>query len=257
VSVAGRKTAAIAKPVRPVGRPARVDLQAIFSAALELGLDQVTMKAVADRLGVGVSTLYQYVENRSELVRLAALRQALMRHPPANSGQHWAELAVQYAHELLNTLINEPQLIVELIRGGLGPQLEADVLESFLEAMQAHGFSADDGIRLYRSIGMVTLGGAVGALNVSSSRTNGAPHPQEVRRLLAERGPEQLPLIRSAVEEYQREDTQIWLMALHELLAGVAASRGETLPPAIAAARRVALHEIVRSGESTATTSAD
>lgn len=233
-------TAAGKKSVRPVGRPARINLNAIFQAALEIGLDQVTMKAVADRLGVGISTLYQYVENRGELVRLAALHQALMRRAPANAGQHWAELAIQYAEELFDLLVREPQLIVELTRGGLGPQMEADVLERFLEAMQSHGFSAADGIRLYRSIGMVTIGGAVGKLNVTNSRASGAPHPQEIQRLLETRDAGDLPMIRSAAAEYAREDNNVWLTALHELLAGVAASRGETLPATIAAACRVA-----------------
>jgi AcrR family transcriptional regulator len=146
------------KSVRPVGRPARVDAPAIFDAALAIGLDQVTMKAVADRLGVGISTLYQYVKNRSELVRLAALRQIMARCPPHGADQHWAEVALRYAEDLLKTLLDEPQLIVELMKGGLGPQIEAEILERFLGEMQAHGFTPEDGIRFYRSISMVTIG---------------------------------------------------------------------------------------------------
>ena len=229
------------KPRRAVGRPPRVDVKTIIRAALEIGLDQVTMKAVADRLEVGISTLYQHVKNRDELVRLAALHQALTRQAPTNAGQHWAELAVQYAEDLLRTLTDQPQLISELMRGGLGPQVEADVLEQFLTAMQAHGFSAEDGIRLYRSIGMVTIGGAVGVLSVEAGRRNGTPHGVEIRRVLAEREPGELPLIREALTEYQREDAQVWLTALHELLAGVAAARGEVLPATIGAERRVVL----------------
>lgn len=216
-------------------------MQAIVGAALELGLDQLTMKAVADRLGVGISTLYQHVKNRDELVQMAALHQALTRTPPHNSGQHWAELAAQYAVDLLNTLMREPQLIVELIRGGLGAQVEVDVLEHFLAAMHAHGFDAQEGVRLYRSIGMVAIGGAVGALSIEGGRQRGASHSTEVRRVLAERKPDELPLTRRAAQEYQREDFQVWLTALHELLAGVAAARGETLPSSINSARWISL----------------
>jgi len=218
---------------RPVGRPARVNMQAIVDAALALGLDQLTMTAVADRLGVGISTLYQYVKNREELVQLAALNQALTRTPPRDFGQHWAELAVQYAVDLLDTLTCEPQLIVELMRGGLGPRVEADVLESFLAAMHAHGFGVEEGVRLYRSISMVTVGAAVGAVNIEGCRARGSSHAQEIQRVLAERPAGELPLTRAAVREYQREDRQIWLNALHELLSGVANARGETLPASI------------------------
>jgi AcrR family transcriptional regulator len=227
------------KSVRPVGRPARVDAPAIFDAALAIGLDQVTMKAVADRLGVGISTLYQYVKNRSELVRLAALRQIMARCPPHGADQHWAEVALRYAEDLLNTLLGEPQLIVELMKGGLGPQIEAEILERFLGEMQGHGFSAEDGIRFYRSISLVTIGAAVGALNYAAAEASGTPHRAEIERLLADRGANELPLIRQASEEYQREDIQIWFTALHELLAGVAASRGEILPETLRTARRI------------------
>lgn len=230
----------VQKSVRPVGRPALVDAQAILDAALAIGLDQVTMKAVADRLGVGISTLYQYVKNRSELVRLAALRQIMMRSPPHSADQHWAEVALRYAEDLLKTLIDEPQLIVELMKGGLGPQMEADILERFLGEIEPHGFAPEDGIRFYRSISMVTIGAAVGALNYATAEAGGKPHRLEIERILVERGPDEIPLIRQASAEYQREDIQIWFTALHELLAGVAAARNETLPPAFVASQRVA-----------------
>lgn len=226
------------KSVRPVGRPALVDAQAIFDAALAIGLDQVTMKGVADRLGVGISTLYQYVKNRSELVRLAALRQIMTRSPPHSADRHWAEVAMRYAENLLKTLVDEPQLIVELMKGGLGPQMESDILERFLGEIRPHGFEPPDGIRLYRSLSMVTIGAAVGASNYATAEAAGRPHRQEIERILAERGAAELPLIREASAEYQREDIQIWFTALHELLAGVAASRNETLPPAFVASQR-------------------
>ncbi len=232
-------SAPLPRPTRAVGRPALIDSQAIFNAALAIGLDQFTMKAVADRLGVGISTLYQHVKNRDEVVRLAALRQALTRTPPEDSGQHWAELAVAYAEDLLNTLVSQPQLIVELIKGGLGPRVEADVLEHFLTAMQEHGFAAEEALRLYRSIGMVTIGGAVGILNIASAKVIGASHRVQISQLLSERGSAELPLIRQAINEYQREDVQVWLTALHELLAGVAAARGDALPASINALRHV------------------
>jgi len=239
--MASLKNDNVQKSVRPVGRPALVDAQAIFDAALAIGLDQVTMKAVADRLGVGISTLYQYVKNRSELVRLAALRQIMARCPPQSAGQHWAEVAIRYAEDLLKTLIDEPQLIVELMKGGLGPQVEADILERFLGEMQGHGFSPEDGVRFYRSISMVTIGAAVGALNYAAAQAKGVPHELEIKRTLTERPADELPLIRQARDEYQREDIQIWFTALRELLAGIAASRKEVLPPTLVTSQGIAL----------------
>ena len=55
-----------------VGRPARIDRTAIAEAVLDLGLDGISMKAVADHLGVSVAGLYHHVANRRELLVLAA-----------------------------------------------------------------------------------------------------------------------------------------------------------------------------------------
>ena len=46
-------------------------MQAVIDAAIEIGLDQVTLKQVAERIGVAPATLYMHVGNRDELVRLA------------------------------------------------------------------------------------------------------------------------------------------------------------------------------------------
>ena len=48
-----------------VGRPARIDQMMIADAALEIGLEDVTMKAVAERLGMSVTGLYHHVAGRA------------------------------------------------------------------------------------------------------------------------------------------------------------------------------------------------
>ncbi len=58
---------------RGKGRPARIDKALIVEAALALGLSNLTMKAVADRLGVGTAALYYHVKNRDELLALVAV----------------------------------------------------------------------------------------------------------------------------------------------------------------------------------------
>ena len=72
-------TADAARPGR-IGRPPRIDRTAIAEAVLELGLDGISMKAVADHLGVSVAGLYHHVANRHELLVLAAER-SLSRTP--------------------------------------------------------------------------------------------------------------------------------------------------------------------------------
>jgi AcrR family transcriptional regulator len=54
-----------------VGRPARVSRRLIAEAALEVGLNTLTLTSLAQRLGVDHSTLYRHVASRDDIVLLA------------------------------------------------------------------------------------------------------------------------------------------------------------------------------------------
>jgi AcrR family transcriptional regulator len=217
---------------RPVGRPARIELKSIVDAALQIGLDRVTMKAVAERLDVGIATLYQHVRNRDDLIRMGALRLSLSRRTPEDSNQHWAELATQYAKSLFEMLVAEPTLIAELMKGGYGPDTEVDFLEQFLAAMQSRGFSPQDGVRLYRGLSILAMGAAVAEAHYQAIRRSGTSMSIVVRRVLAERDEAELPLLRGVLDSYIEYDGALWLGSVRELLASTARTRGETLPEA-------------------------
>lgn len=53
-----------------VGRPARIDREKIIRASLKLGIDQLSMHAVARALNVSTTALYRHVKNRDELLNL-------------------------------------------------------------------------------------------------------------------------------------------------------------------------------------------
>lgn len=218
-----------------VGRPPRVSAQTIVEAAVEIGLEGVTLKQVADRLGVAVATLYRHVRNRDELVRLAAFRVALTRRltaPDPGRSMHWAEIATGYAESVFESFTGEPQLLYELIKGRLGPDVEIDFLEQFLAALAPHGFSAEEGIRLHHAIAMLAIGASAGALAVAAGRAAGEPMDAAIQRAMGERDATDLKHVRAALDTYLNVDPKAWLLALHALLVGVAASRGEVLPSA-------------------------
>ena len=85
------------------------------------------------------------MKNREELVSLAALDVALKRQMPAPAAlkqAHWSDLARGYAFGMHELLAGEPQLIVEMMNGTLGPDSEIDFMEQFIVALKPHGFSA-------------------------------------------------------------------------------------------------------------------
>ena len=230
---AGAVTAVAAVSAPRVGRPPRVHAQDIIAAAIDIGLEKVTLKQVADRLDVGIATLYRHVRNRDELVRLAAFRVALTRRlarRPAAVAEHWSEIAIGYAETLFESFVTEPQLVYELMKGRLGPDVEIDFLEQFLKALEPHGFSAEQGVRLHHAIAMMAIGAAVGANSVTACLASGAPQDVAMRRALAEREPEELPRVRSALQVYLDTAPEQWVLALRDLLVDIAHQRGETLP---------------------------
>ncbi len=229
-SYAVRAKAAAESGSPRVGRPARVNAQTIVAAAIEIGLERVTLKRVADRLGVAVATLYRYVSSSKELVSLAAMQVALARKLPERGNVHWSELATHYAEVMYESFVSEPQLVSELVKGNLGPDLEIEILEQFLAALSEQGFSAAEGVHLHRAVGILAIGAAVGVIASRASDQMGMPRNLSMRRALAERSDDELPLVRSALPEYLNLAETQWRPVLDALLQGIAAARGERLP---------------------------
>jgi AcrR family transcriptional regulator len=223
------------RPARP-GRPPRVNAQAIIRTAIEIGLEGVTLKQVADRLGVAVPTLYRHVRNRDELVRLAAFQITLARAMPQAEGLHWSALAQRYAESLYASFMAEPQLIGELLKGRLGPHAEVDVLEQFLAAMAPHGFTPEEGAQLFHAIGMIAIGAAAGSIGLAASKASGLPWSAEMRRTLAERDPAELPRVRRVLPALLETESIPWQQALQRLLAGIELSRASHADSAASAA---------------------
>jgi AcrR family transcriptional regulator len=238
---AGRGQAAAAR----VGRPPSVTVPQIVAVALELGLDNLSLKQVADRLGVGLATLYRHVGTRDELLRLASFELMLRRQAPVAESAHWSEVARQYAETLLQSFLAEPQLITELQRGRLGPHAEVDLLEQFLGTITQHGFSIDEGVRLFHAIGTLVVGTATGMAGHRASEAAGESWKLETRRVLGARDDDELPMVRRAYPQFIEPGVAQWQFAVRSLLAGVAAARGEELPADLltkpAAARAVSI----------------
>jgi len=232
-SLALKQAAAAQQPAaqpRP-GRPPSVSTQAIIEAALDIGLDKVSFRQLAERLDVNVATIYRYVRNRAELLRLAAFQLTLNRRMPEAAHAHWSQLAMRYAEEMFESFLKEPELVAELLRGGLGPHVEMDVLDQFLGAMAPYGFSPEEALVLHRAVGTITIGAATGVIALRSREAAGKPWHVEIRRTLVERADGDLPNVRRAISAYLEYDEWHWLQPLHQMLAGIAAERGEELPP--------------------------
>lgn len=100
----------------------------------EQGIDGLTMRRLAERLGSGVTTLYWHVDTKDDVVDLAL--DAVFAHMPAPTGApdaaRWREDIADLLHDWRAAMLRHPWSAALLQRPTLGPNLLARM--EFLQA---------------------------------------------------------------------------------------------------------------------------
>lgn len=103
----------------------------IIVAAIELldegGLDRLTLRRLAHRLGVQAPTLYWHIRNKAELVNMlveAILNEQLTQLPPAD-GQGWQAWLIDLAQRLRRAMLAHPDGARLVSAAHLSPTLAA------------------------------------------------------------------------------------------------------------------------------------
>lgn len=219
----------LAKSQNGVGRPRSLTRDMVIDAAVELGLDRFGMKRIAEHLGVGISTLYQYVVNRDELLQLAIDRQLAAVALPGDREQHWSDYIIEYAVSLRDALAGEPHLILQVMDGGGGIERELAVTERFVEVLVARGFSIDEAVLAWRSIGAVTLGAAIALCRDRAAEARNGSSSRMLRQAFTHFEANQLPMMRRGAKAYARS-VDIVDELLRPLIESIARKRGELAP---------------------------
>jgi len=138
-----------------------VDREQIAQAASEISLTDLTMRAVADRLGVSVTSLYYHVRDRDELRSLAA-QLAAARHPrPVPRDQHWAQWLAEWAEYTRASFVSEPGLLEHFINGTLEMDSMLSNLDVIVGVMEEHGFTPTEAMDAYALVSRCAIGAAV------------------------------------------------------------------------------------------------
>lgn len=210
---------------RVLGRPRRLTLPQIITAALEIGLENLTMTAVAKRLGVSGTVLYGYISNRDELVRLVASQLVQGDAQAVDRGQPWSVYVAEAAAALHLTLTGPGKLLAHFLTGGLGAEVEIDRTETWLEKMTSAGFAVDEALTIYRRMGEIVIGAAIIMLQTRALDQMGRPFGQTALKALDARGGE-LPLLASEKARFAAR-APVWQQSVVELIERVAVKRGE------------------------------
>ena len=219
-------------PVKPVrkgagGRPRLLSREQVIETALTLGLENLTMKRVADELGVTIATLYQYVADRDEMMRLAVGRVLSSMPLPEDAGQHWSIFIRDFADAASRSMGADAGIIARFLEGGVGLEPEAPAADYFLQCMTRRGFSLSEATDILRLIGGVIFGAAmVMCRDRARSSRDGSPE-QALRAVLAQFAPDELPLLRQVADAYAAPMARPAITLVEPLIRQIAQARGE------------------------------
>jgi AcrR family transcriptional regulator len=143
----------------------------IAHAAYEVGIQDLTMRAVADRLGVSTTSLYYHVRDRDDLMRLVADYSAAQLTLPQDSGQHWTCWLYEWADYARLAFTGQPGLLEQFLNGTIPVEKMLPSIDLVIAVMEREGFLPDDAMRAYLLVSNVAVGAAVAELRGDPATT--------------------------------------------------------------------------------------
>ncbi|MDQ3146433.1 MAG: TetR/AcrR family transcriptional regulator C-terminal domain-containing protein [Actinomycetota bacterium] len=149
--------------------------QVIVTTALELldqeGLGALSMRRLADALGVGTMSVYSYVADKADLIDgVAECVLADVRLP--SPGDPWVESTRRLAHSFRGVALSHPAAFQLLLARGPQPSrtaLWAEVASVFREA----GLSTEESHRLFRAVSRFVIGWCLAEISDTKRREGG------------------------------------------------------------------------------------
>jgi AcrR family transcriptional regulator len=134
------------KPPPARGRKPGMTVEAIVSAAIAIadaeGLDALSMRRVADALGVGTMSLYRYLPGKTELYELMLDAVVGMDGLPEPDPAGWRAGLTTFARQSLTGYRRHPWLLeASLSRGLMGPN-QAAALDALLRVLSGIGLTS-------------------------------------------------------------------------------------------------------------------
>jgi AcrR family transcriptional regulator len=206
--------------MRQRGRPALISRDQIVDAALEIGLDRITMASVADRLGVTTPALYTHVSGRDELASLVVARLLEQFEAALDAGTDWRTFLRSYAGTLREGLAGSRWAVISQVRDVSA--LAGPLAERSLDVLIRAGFTPHDAAEALWLVVRVAL----------TAGSADAPSLQDQRRMSPDLvdPPTDLPHLRSVTTEMDRTlDNDTFGSDLEVVLDGLAVRLARTL----------------------------
>jgi AcrR family transcriptional regulator len=198
----------------------------LLDAALEIGLERITIMGVAAKLGTGMAAVYRLVESRDDLVLRAAAHAARVIPPIADTGQSWRDYLAAFAAQVVETLSSDPHYLGRFLEGSLGPESQVDHMEAALRALVARDFEPMEALRIVRSVMLLALGAATTTVHLKAARAARVGQAEAARNAIAKRPIEQAPILTSVAEGFGDEGLMTdWRSPLEALFDSIDRAR--------------------------------
>lgn len=212
------------------GNRAGLSTARIVEAARGLEAEDITVKAVADRLGVDRSAVHHHVSDLDTLRELIALDSFAANLAPVTIPRNadWREACRTLAHSMHDAVLASKGLGVYIRLSSVNVSL-LEPVEQTLRIMVAAGF--DDEFAARSLAALSSLAGAVARDRLISERPSGHPQLPELRHALDDANTSSLTILRRLAQADLVEfgDTQL-RTSLDLLLDGMAVRLGATPP---------------------------
>lgn len=134
----------------------------ILAAALEVadeeGLEMVTMRRVAGRLGVGTMSLYHHVPNKDALLDgMADLVFEQVEQPPDDM-EGWADRVVYVSLSFRRAALAHPSVVRLVASGSFSGPMVLESTEAYVAAIARRGFDPETAARVYRAASSYVMG---------------------------------------------------------------------------------------------------
>jgi TetR/AcrR family tetracycline transcriptional repressor len=156
---------------KPTGSPSgRLSRELIVNTALaqidQSGAQGLSMRSLAQELGVEAMSLYRYVHGREDLLEavVAQLMGDLTSSLDEELAEHWQGFLQTLAHQVRRIAIKHPKAFpLVATRHPAAPWLRpplrnVEVVNTFLAALIGHGFTDAQAVDAYRSFSSFLLG---------------------------------------------------------------------------------------------------
>ena len=141
----------------------KLSQDAIASAALA-AIDETgdfTMSAVAERLSVRQSSLYNHVNGRGQIIELLTQRLHEEMAIRVDTAAHWPEVIRDVAYALRSSLAEHPLMIPMLATSPATLDASITTVENFATVLSRAGFADQDVLMIMAMVDIVAIGGSL------------------------------------------------------------------------------------------------